>query len=162
MTLGDRIRYFRTLRGLTQKYFGMRLGFPERTADIRVAQYEAGTRTPKKDLLKTMAYGLRVSPYALKAPNIDNDVAIMHTFFALEDCVGLTVEMKGGRPILFVDPFAEQRPNFLWDALYAWAKQAEKYRSGEITKEEYDEWRYSFPHSNESSSLHKHNSQEDE
>jgi hypothetical protein len=27
----------------------------------------------------------------------------------------------------------------------AWAEQAEKYRSGEITKDQYDEWRYNFP-----------------
>jgi hypothetical protein len=26
-----------------------------------------------------------------------------------------------------------------------WAEQAEKYRSGEITKEQYEEWRYTFP-----------------
>lgn len=27
----------------------------------------------------------------------------------------------------------------------AWQKQAEKYRSGEISKEEYDNWRYNYP-----------------
>ena len=27
----------------------------------------------------------------------------------------------------------------------AWVEQAEKYRSGEITKDQYDEWRYNFP-----------------
>lgn len=29
--------------------------------------------------------------------------------------------------------------------LSAWAEQAEKFRSGEISKEEYDRWRYRFP-----------------
>lgn len=29
--------------------------------------------------------------------------------------------------------------------LAAWAEQAEKYRSGEISKEQYDEWRYTYP-----------------
>ena len=29
--------------------------------------------------------------------------------------------------------------------LTAWAEQAEKLRSGEITKEQYDQWRYTFP-----------------
>ena len=27
----------------------------------------------------------------------------------------------------------------------AWQKQAEKYRNGEISKEEYDRWRYNYP-----------------
>lgn len=29
--------------------------------------------------------------------------------------------------------------------LSAWADQAEKYRNGEISKEQYDHWRYTFP-----------------
>ncbi len=27
----------------------------------------------------------------------------------------------------------------------AWQKEAEKYRNGEISKEEYDRWRYTYP-----------------
>lgn len=27
----------------------------------------------------------------------------------------------------------------------AWQKEAEKYRNGEISKEEYDHWRYTYP-----------------
>ena len=51
MAIGERIRFIRNLRGMTQKYLGTLVGFPEKTADIRMAQYEAGTRTPKEDLL---------------------------------------------------------------------------------------------------------------
>ncbi len=29
--------------------------------------------------------------------------------------------------------------------LAAWAEQAEKYRSGDISREQYDEWRYTYP-----------------
>lgn len=145
MTLGDRIRYFRTLRGLTQKYFGMRLGFPERTADIRVAQYEAGTRTPKKDLLETMAYGLHVSPNALKVPNIDHEFGIMHTFFALEDSIGLNVQNINGRTVLCIDTSVGEYSSSIQKMLDGWERKAQKYRSGEITKEEYDEWRYNYP-----------------
>lgn len=29
--------------------------------------------------------------------------------------------------------------------LAVWAEQAQKYRSGEISKEQYDEWRYTYP-----------------
>lgn len=31
---------------------------------------------------------------------------------------------------------------------YAWQQQAEKYKNGEIFKEEYDRWRYNYPASN--------------
>ena len=46
MAIGERIRFFRNLRGMTQKYLGTVVGFPEKTADIRMAQYESGSRTP--------------------------------------------------------------------------------------------------------------------
>ena len=71
MAIGERIRFFRNLRGMTQKYLGMRLGFPERSADVRLAQYETGTRTPKADLTEGLAFILDVSPQALNVPDID-------------------------------------------------------------------------------------------
>ena len=46
MAIGERIHFFRILRGMTQKYLGMALGFPEKSADVRLAQYETGSRTP--------------------------------------------------------------------------------------------------------------------
>ena len=52
MAIGERIRFTRNLSDMTQKYLGTLVGFPEKTVDIRMAQYEAGTRTPKEDLLK--------------------------------------------------------------------------------------------------------------
>ena len=36
----------------------------------------------------------------------------------------------------------------MYDMLRAWNKIARKYRNGEITKEEYDSWRYNYPESN--------------
>ena len=32
MAIGERIRFFRNLRGMTQKYLGQEVGFPEKTA----------------------------------------------------------------------------------------------------------------------------------
>ncbi|MDE6838618.1 MAG: helix-turn-helix domain-containing protein, partial [Acutalibacter sp.] len=55
MAIGERIRFFRNLRGMTQRYLGMLLGFPERSSDVRVAQYESGTRTPKQNVIEELA-----------------------------------------------------------------------------------------------------------
>ena len=44
--------------------------------------------------------------------------------------------------------FDENKPTAsksVFAMLAAWAEQAEKYRNGEITKEQYDEWRYTYP-----------------
>ena len=77
MAIGERIRFIRNLRGMTQKYLGMAVGFPEKTADVRMAQYESGTRTPKADLTSTLAHTLDVSPQALDVPDIDSDIGLM-------------------------------------------------------------------------------------
>lgn len=58
MAIGERIHFFRNLRGMTQKYLGSAVGFPEKTADVRMAQYESGTRTPKADLTAALAQTL--------------------------------------------------------------------------------------------------------
>ena len=85
MAIGERIRFLRNLKGMTQKWLGMAVGFDEKTADIRMAQYESGTRTPKENLTNDLAKVLEVSPAALNVPNIDSYVGLMHTLFALED-----------------------------------------------------------------------------
>lgn len=92
MAIGERIRFIRNLRGMTQKYLGTAVGFPEKTADIRLAQYEAGTRTPKADLIEKLAEVLDVCPVALDVPDIDSYIGLMHTLFALEDIYGFKID----------------------------------------------------------------------
>ena len=62
MATGERIRFFRTLRGMTQKYLGLLLGFPESSADVRLAQYESEDRTPKKRKEIPQECGVRFGP----------------------------------------------------------------------------------------------------
>ena len=81
MAIGERIRFIRNLRGFTQKWLGAAVGFPEKTADIRMAQYESGSRTPKEDLVQAVANVLEVSPFALKVPDIDSNLGFIHTLF---------------------------------------------------------------------------------
>lgn len=139
MAIGERIKYIRNLKNFTQKYLGQLIGFPEKTADIRIAQYESGTRTPKADITKELAKALEVSPLALDVPDIDSELGLMHTLFALEDIYGLQAEEKDGETKLSFSNASVLR------AVKAWAGQSAKLKAGEITKEEYDEWRYNYP-----------------
>ena len=72
MAIGKRIRFFRNRKGMTQKQLGEMLGFLGRTSDVRIAQYESESRTPKSDLVKEMAQIFDVSPRAINVPNIDS------------------------------------------------------------------------------------------
>ena len=145
MAIGERIRFIRNLKGMTQKYLGQIIGFPEKTADIRMAQYESGTRTPKADVTEALAQALEVSPAALAVPDIDTNIGLMHTLFALEDLRGLKVGKIEGELCLRLDKHKGSEYISMFDMLSAWYEQEEKYRYGEITKEEYDRWRYNYP-----------------
>lgn len=145
MAIGERIHFFRLLRGMTQKYLGTAVGFPEKSADVRLAQYETGTRTPKTDLTAALAQVLDVSPQALSVPDIDSYIGLMHTLFTLEDNYGLTVSEADGEVCLKVNKDKGKDAAELLKMLCAWEEQADKLSSEEISREEYDRWRYHYP-----------------
>lgn len=151
MAIGERIRFFRNLRGMTQKYLGTVVGFPEKTADIRMAQYESGSRTPKADLTENLAGVLGVSPLALSVPDIDSYLGLMHTLFTLEDRYGLTIEKGENGVSMRVDLHRGKDAAELSKMLNAWADQSEKYHNGDISREDYDKWRYNYPKYDETS-----------
>ena len=151
MAIGERIRFFRNLRGMTQKYLGTVVGFPEKTADIRMAQYESGSRTPKADLTNSLAEVLGVSPLALSVPDIDSYLGLMHTLFTLEDRYGLTITKGENGVYMHIDPRKGKDAAGVSEMLSAWAEQAEKYHNGDISREDYDKWRYNYPKYDETS-----------
>ena len=145
MGIGERIKYIRNLRGMTQKYLGLLIGFPDRAADIRIAQYETGNRSPKADITSQIASVLGVSPQALDVPNIDTEDGIMHTLFALEDLYDLKIDSTDGEISLKLGKGKGTKSAELFSRLLSWADVAEKYKKGEISLDEYDNWRYNYP-----------------
>ena len=145
MAIGERIHFFRTLRGMTQKYLGTVIGFPEKSADVRLAQYETGTRKPKAELTAALANALDVSPIALDVPDIDSDIGLMHTLFTLEDTRGIEISEADGQIVLKVNTEKGNSAEDLLQMLSAWKEQSDKLNSGETTKEDYDRWRYRYP-----------------
>ena len=77
-------------------------------------------------------------------PDIDTYVGLMHTLFALEDMYGLKIKDIDGELCLCLD---KSNTSFasLFDMCSSWQQQAEKLEKGEISKDEYDEWRYRYP-----------------
>ena len=145
MAIGERIHFFRIMRGMTQKYLGMLVGFPEKSADVRLAQYETGSRKPKADLTAALAQALDVVPQALDIPDIDSQIGLMHTLFALEDIYGLTVSKADGEVCLRINKNKNKAAEELLQMLTAWQEQSSKLSAEEISKEDYDQWRYNYP-----------------
>lgn len=144
MAFGKRIKLIRQLRGLTQRELGEQLGFSGKAADIRIAQYESETRKPKDKIAEAMAFRLDVPTESLDLPNISSEYGVIHTLFALEDEEGFMIDNIDGVPCIRLDREHEKFLSY-FQTLNNWSEQHQKLLNGEITKEEYDEWRYSYP-----------------
>lgn len=140
MAIGNKIKRIRNLRGFTQKEFGRLIGFDEKTADVRVAQYESGTRTPKADLLRKMAEILDVNICYLSEPSLYSAEEIMFALFELDD----------NYPIKILDTPNEKHSvcfdSVLMDSFLAeWQTRKQELVDDIITPEEYLEWKMNFP-----------------
>lgn len=145
MAIGERIKFIRNLRGMTQKQLGGAVGFDEKSADVRIAQYETGNRTPKENFVNALSGVLNISPQALDVPNIESYIGVMHTLFTLEDLYGIKIDRIDGELCITLDKTKGSGYLSMFDMFNAWQKEFAKLERGEITKEEYDNWRYNYP-----------------
>ncbi|MDR1496455.1 MAG: helix-turn-helix domain-containing protein [Clostridiales Family XIII bacterium] len=149
MAIGERIKRMRNLRKMTQKQLGIMIGFSPNTADVRIAQYETGKRTPKGKYVEAIASLLGVEESALTVPDIDTYLGLYQTLFALEDVHGIRIKDIDGEKCLTVDIYdrTNSSPATISDFFRDWCKKAEELSIGEITQEQYDDWRYNYPRS---------------
>lgn len=143
MSIGKRIRHIRKRKGMTHKMLGLAVGFPEKQADIRMSQYESGSRTPNRALLEKMTAALDVSPNALSVPDISGNLELIHFLFALEDTYGFRISRSGSFTYLILSE-AESHDPELQNLLFSWSSYAQMLKAGQINQEEYDHWRYTF------------------
>ena len=150
MTIGEKIKNARNLRGLTQKELGIKLGFDEKSADVRVAQYESGTRTPKSELLSEIAAVLDVNKNSLRDPSLENTETFIHLLFDLEQeakkhhtnnfsIISVPDELGNIQSAL------QFHNHLLNEFLSEWQLRRKELSEGIITEEEYAEWMMNFP-----------------
>ncbi|MCL2816130.1 MAG: helix-turn-helix domain-containing protein [Oscillospiraceae bacterium] len=129
---------------MTQKELGLAVGFDDKSADIRIAQYESGTRTPKEKIIIKIADVLKVNPKAIERTDIDSSAGLAHTLFILEDIYGLKINSVNGNLCLMPDKSKSGVYSALLDIFSAWQQESEKFKNGEITENEYSAWKYNF------------------
>ena len=148
--IGDKIHRIRDLRGMTQKQLGMAVGFDEKSADVRIAQYESNTRTPKSELLSEIADILDVNINSLKNPSLDNTETFIHLLFDLEQeskkhhtnnfsIISVTDELGNPQPAI------QFHNHLLNEFLSEWQLRRKELSEKIITEEEYVEWLMNFP-----------------
>ncbi len=91
--IGDKIHRIRDFRGMTQKQLGMAVDFDERSADVRIAQYESGTRTSKQALVEQLAEALDVNPRFLADYEILGAEGVMMMLFELDEHYPISIEV---------------------------------------------------------------------
>ena len=70
---------------MTQKQLGIAVGFPENTADVRIAQYETNARMPREELLKKIAQVLGVQKEILTVPVLSKAKEFSDAFFWMNE-----------------------------------------------------------------------------
>ena len=141
MSVGERIKFHRKRRGMTQRELGTEVGFSPASADVRIAQYESGCRSPKETTLNALAAVLEVSPEALMVPDLDAPAALLQLLFALENRYDLKLAQNSCTPSVQID-IPSQSETHLYCTLLLWRIMRDQLASGKLTREEYDEWRY--------------------
>lgn len=140
MEVGKKIKRFRTSFSLSQKELAQRAGMSEPA----IRNYELGNRTPSEKQLKKIADALGISMFAISNPNLESYQGVLHALFLLEDEYGIVPKEIDGQVYLSIENKKAVTSN-VSDGLRSWNSELNKLKSGEITKEEYDMWRYSYP-----------------
>ncbi len=150
MNLGSRIKKSRVLQKLTQKELGVLIGFSESNADVRIAQYETGSRIPKDDILIELAKVLDVNIEYFKAPNVESIEDVMRTLFAIEEQYIVDFELVDDKDT------REYKKAFINVAyldveffIKEWSSKHYAMKKGEITESEYFKWKANWPKSSE-------------
>ena len=144
MTVGQRIKKIRKFRGKTLKEVGVALGNPEKTADVRVAQYESGKRNPTDETIELLAKILKVNPHAIGPHEHETMIGLMHTLFDLEECYGLHIDQIDGELVLRMDKSHKEYVN-LFDSMLEWY---EEWKRDQVSDDPvaYAEWKFTYPH----------------
>lgn len=150
MTLGDKIRKYRILKGLTQAQLGSMVKL---TGD-RIRQYENDVRKPKDGKLFEIADALDINPSTLAEPDFNDPTSVMHVLFELEDIYGLHFEKVGDNYQLAFSKGEYSSANWIIEGLAAWVKKRDELQpdindsNSTITdkKNDYIRWKARYPY----------------
>ena len=166
MQIAARIKKVREFRAVTQKDLGIALGFPESSAAVRIAQYENGSRLPKKDSAIALSKVLQCNYINFyDGADLGNANRIMMNFFWLEELVGDSINIfqlqkyndKTDERIAYgmyndyqydgvFPPVAiALNYNLINDFMREWAFRFGELKRKEITRDEYFEWKINWP-----------------
>ena len=135
MISGQKLKKLRLLRDLTQKELAIKAGL----TDAAIRNYELGNRSPTIEQMRKIAQALDCDISALTDHEPNSIHEFIHIIFDYEK------EMKF-RPLIdeATSSLLSQDMNFN-DFLVEWDEMRKKHYNGEITDEEFEDWKLSYP-----------------
>ncbi|WP_165047551.1 MULTISPECIES: helix-turn-helix domain-containing protein [unclassified Adlercreutzia] len=136
-TVGENIKKHRKAQGLSIVGLAEKVGMTEGA----IRHYESGIRTPGEEQLEMIAQALGVSHGMLEDHKIESARDLVRALLQLEDEFGLVPDMCDDG--LCIDPKATnaQKTDV---ALKAWGAVRHRLITGEITQEDYEDWKSKF------------------
>ena len=93
MTVSEKIKYYRNMRGISQEMLGELSGINSAT----IKKYEYGIRNPKPDQLLKIAGALGISIYQFMDFDIETTSDVLTLLFQLDEQIDMNFEMKKDR-----------------------------------------------------------------
>lgn len=151
MSTGSKLKYARNFRKKTMKGLGLEMGFPENQADSRIAQYESNNKMPRQDVIEELAKKLDINPTYLKEPDPENSVGVLQFLFELDRIYHIETNVNDDAITLTI-PF-NQKNRFIGIELTEWLYIKKLYELGQISKEDYEEWKLQYPNTHNANHL---------
>ena len=144
--LGQKIRFYRQIAGMTQKELGAACGVNEST----IRNYELGNRYPDSDTIFEISNALEISPYVLAPPDPISAASSLQYLFSMEKTLDLTPTTIDGKVYLEVSSEidvndATVAPLSNLKRMFShWATMYEKFINEEIDEETYLLWQAKY------------------
>ena len=148
MDIGERIRFVRQFRGLTQTELAEKSGLSaDENGRIRISQYENGTVEPGfdalKDMLEKISKALHINSMYL---NMDDHTEALDFVFTLLDWDRTTDFIIKKETIDNENHYLiDLNTNLFDDFLEAWIQKKANLKNGKISNDEYIEWTINYP-----------------
>ena len=144
--LGQKIRFYRQIAGMTQKELGSACGVNEST----IRNYELGNRYPDSDTIFEISNALEISPYVLATPDPISAASSLQYLFSMEKTLDLTPTTIDGKVYLEVSSDIDVNDatvaplSNLKRMFSRWATMYEKFINEEIDEETYLLWQAKY------------------
>lgn len=139
MDIGNRIRFVRQLRGMTQLELATKIGLPDNESGrIRITRYETGKSIPKEDTLEKISDALNINSLYLSTKEHTPLLDLTFFLFELDMDKSILINKKDNHYFIDFD-------NWILNNLFEeWMQKKEDLNEGKITEEEYIEWKINY------------------